>query len=284
MSYEPSNELNQLLYAGETVQVGVFDCPREHPRFTNSGPADGHLVVFPRHAVGIEHPSREPVIASRAVITLYNPQQEYRRRALSEHGDRSVWLRFDHESVLGALADCGRDHPGLERQAFHATHSHCALDTYLAQRRMTRALLRGEAEPVAVEDTAYALLRAAIRGIPGHPGQRSPRAEARHRRLALRCRELLATCYEEPLTLDDIARRLATTPFHLSRVFRRWTGGTLHQHLLDLRLRAAVDRLIEEPGRRITDLGLELGFSTPSHFTQRFRKGFGTTPRNFLAE
>ena len=284
MSYQLAHQLNRVLYAGESVQVGVFDCPRAHPRFTNSGPADGHLVVFPRHAVGIEHPAREPVVASRAVITLYNPLQEYRRRALSDYGDRSVWLRFDRESVLGALAECGRDHAGLERQAFDATHSHCALDTYLAQRRMTRALLRGKAEPVAVEDTAYALLRAAIGGIPGRPARRSPRADARHRQLASRCRELLATCYEESLTLDEIARRLATTPFHLSRVFRRWSGVTLHQHLLDLRLRAAVDRLIDEPGRRITDLGLELGFSTPSHFTQRFRQGFGTTPRGFLAE
>ena len=65
------------------------------------------------------------------------------------------------------------------------------------------------------------------------------------------------------------------SPFHLTRVFRELTGRTLTAYLHDLRLRAAVDRLGEESLSRIA---ADLGYCTPSHFTDRFRTAFGVPP------
>lgn len=287
MSYLNNPRHNRLLYESDHVQIGAFDCPRGDALFRDSGPADGCLVVFPRRAVGIEHPGREPLVAGRTMLTLYNPGQRYTRRPLSDYGDQCTWFRFDADRVRGALSRHGRPPPGDIDGPFVATHSSCDLATFLVQRRLLRRLSSGPClADGTVERFARHLLAVTVRGIQRGAAPRAGRARTRkrHSTLARRCLELLATRYSEPLTLQSVAHGLATTPYHLARVFKRWTGVTLHQHLVDIRLRAAVDRLLDDPGQRITDLGLELGFATPSHFAQRFREGFGITPRAFATE
>jgi AraC family transcriptional regulator len=58
-------------------------------------------------------------------------------------------------------------------------------------------------------------------------------------------------------------------------VFRERTGRTLTEYLHELRLRAAVDRLGEES---LSRLAADLGYASPSHFTDRFRATFGVAP------
>ena len=58
-------------------------------------------------------------------------------------------------------------------------------------------------------------------------------------------------------------------------MFRERTGSTLTAYLHDLRLRAAVDRIGEEPLSRIA---ADLGYCSASHFTDRFRARFGVPP------
>ena len=60
-------------------------------------------------------------------------------------------------------------------------------------------------------------------------------------------------------------------------MFRERTGRTLTEYLHDLRLRAAVDRLGEESLSRIA---ADLGYCSPSHFTDRFRAASASRPRN----
>lgn len=50
---------------------------------------------------------------------------------------------------------------------------------------------------------------------------------------------------------------------------------------MNLRLRAAVDEMIAEQGRRLTDISLDLGFATPSHFSKRFKDLFDASPGAF---
>jgi AraC-like DNA-binding protein len=89
------------------------------------------------------------------------------------------------------------------------------------------------------------------------------------------CKDLLLTRLGEPLSLRALAGELHVSPFHLTRVFRELTGRTLTAYLHDLRLRAAVDRLGEES---LSRLAADLGYCSPSHFSDRFRGAFGMAP------
>jgi len=279
---------DNVLFRGAGVEIGLFDCPRHHPQFVDSGPVSGDLVVFPGHAVGISHGRGDDIVASRQVITLYNAGQEYRRRPLSDYGDRSIWLKFERHLVVEALEAAGLAVPGTDKRPFRWTWSRCSHATFLAHRRLLRALLANDGtdwrgEFSAIPETAFTLLAAAIDSVPDSTASLPDSATARrHRLLARRCQERLETGFMDGLSLESLARELATTPYHLSRVFKRHLGQSIHAYLVQLRLRAALDFMIEQPDRRLTDLGLDLGFATPSHFSHAFGKRFQITPRQFL--
>jgi AraC family transcriptional regulator len=66
--------------------------------------------------------------------------------------------------------------------------------------------------------------------------------------------------------------------FYFCRAFRKTTGRTPHQWLLNLRL-ARARRLLAETSLSVTDVALTVGYQTPSAFTHAFRSCFGLTPR-----
>jgi AraC-like DNA-binding protein len=155
-------------------------------------------------------------------------------------------------------------------------------------RRRTIELQR----PVAdsdVEQDAIALLGHVLRrtALTEHIGEdEGSRRQLRHRLLARTTEAILASDIGNPHPLPDLARVLDVSPFHLARVFRAEFGVPIHQHLLELRLTAALVSLrAGEPN--LSKLALELGFSQHSHFSAAFRKAIGWSPsevRRLLAD
>jgi AraC-like DNA-binding protein len=78
------------------------------------------------------------------------------------------------------------------------------------------------------------------------------------------------------LSLSDIAREGDVSVFRVCRVFRAATGSTLHAYRNQMRLQAALERL--GGGESLTEVALDLGYSSHSHFTAAFRELFGVTP------
>ena len=79
--------------------------------------------------------------------------------------------------------------------------------------------------------------------------------------------------------LEDIARVAFISPFHFLRVFKKFTGITLHQYILSLRIERAKVLL-----RQKNTIGITLsktGFSDQAHFTKVFKKITGLTPKQF---
>jgi AraC-like DNA-binding protein len=92
-----------------------------------------------------------------------------------------------------------------------------------------------------------------------------------------RARAFLQERFRDRLHLADVSRAACASPDHLTRVFRRETGVTLHEYLMRLRLAAALDTVLQGEGD-LTELALELGFANHSHLTYAFRRRFGVPP------
>jgi AraC family transcriptional regulator len=88
---------------------------------------------------------------------------------------------------------------------------------------------------------------------------------------------LLTANYDRPVHLDDIARAVDISPFHLCRAFKRVTGVHMREYITRLRLRAALGEVID-PNSSIAAIAQEHGFSSHSHFAASFRKEFQITP------
>jgi AraC-like DNA-binding protein len=102
-----------------------------------------------------------------------------------------------------------------------------------------------------------------------------PAVGAEPRAVAL-ARDYLEDHYAERVTLPQLAAQTSLSPYHLVRVFRRATGITPHAYLESVRIRHAQRRL--ERGDAPVDVALATGFSSQSHFTERFRRTLGVTP------
>jgi AraC family transcriptional regulator len=95
--------------------------------------------------------------------------------------------------------------------------------------------------------------------------------------------EKLAIEYAERITLDDLSQEAGVHPVHLSRVFRKFVGEGIGEHVHRLRVRAACEQM-RVPEVSIADISLALGFADQSHFTRAFRRVAGMTPMAFRSQ
>jgi AraC-like DNA-binding protein len=87
----------------------------------------------------------------------------------------------------------------------------------------------------------------------------------------------MARDFHRPLSLAAIAREVHCSPFHLSRLHRRATGMTMHRTLVRLRLRAALERILDTRDS-LSVIALDTGFSSHAHLSDTFRREYGASP------
>ena len=95
-----------------------------------------------------------------------------------------------------------------------------------------------------------------------------------------RARDLIRDCFTETITLDDCALEAGLSPWHLLRAFRSAFGETPKEFLTRLRLDRARHLLTITP-RSVTDVCLDVGFSSLGTFSVLFKKHVGCSPREF---
>jgi AraC family transcriptional regulator len=93
-------------------------------------------------------------------------------------------------------------------------------------------------------------------------------------------RDLLHDRFRDPLTIRVLATEAGIHPVHLCREFRRHTGLTVGSYLRRLRIDYACSEL-SRTGRRVTEIALDAGFSSHSHFASAFRRMVGMSPNSF---
>jgi AraC-like DNA-binding protein len=149
-----------------------------------------------------------------------------------------------------------------------------AAATYLGFRRAVERAASGSSDGLELEEASLSLFAVApvLRALEEEPG-----TKRRHAELVEETKALLFRRFAERLCLDEVAGALNVSPYHLARLFRRHTGLSIHGYRTRVRLAHALDRLEEARGA-LTELALELGFSSHSHFTDVFRRAFGAPP------
>jgi AraC-like DNA-binding protein len=150
---------------------------------------------------------------------------------------------------------------------------------YALVQRLRRVAREAAGNELEIEDSALAILDASVAFARGTCSGPAP-AAARRRRRAERVRELLAARGAARITLDDVAREVGVSPFHLAREFHDETGLPIHRYLNRLRLRTALARLVRD-GDDLTSVALDTGFSSHAHFSDAFRREFGRPPSAF---
>jgi len=267
------------LHHSRSVSIADVRC-RPHCRECGGEEwCEAHQIVFVRAGVFVRRQGRRELVADANQVLFFNRHEPYRVSHPVGSGDDCTAFTFSPE-VLCEAAGAFSSHVS-ERQPFKYEQALSGQRIFLLHQRLRRYLLAAERDTLAVEEAALRLLCGVVagacraRGVQARPC-RAATAEA-HRRHAETARLLLAARLAEDLTLDDIARSVHCSAFHLARIFRRETGMSIHQYRNRLRLRAALER-IHDGASDLARLALDLGYSSHSHFTDAFHRAFGLSP------
>jgi AraC-like DNA-binding protein len=93
-------------------------------------------------------------------------------------------------------------------------------------------------------------------------------------------RRFLDAHLDEPLTLDEIARRACLSKYHFLRVFKAAFHDTPIRYLRRRRLETA-ERLLVRTDLPVTDVCFNVGFESLGSFSSLFRRHAGLSPNAF---
>jgi AraC-like DNA-binding protein len=108
---------------------------------------------------------------------------------------------------------------------------------------------------------------------------RASTREELYRRLS-RAKDFITACFDQPLTLGDIAGVACLSPNHLLRSFRQAFRQTPHQLLTAARLEHA-RRLLADPSLSVTEVCFSVGFESLGSFSRLFRRHTGFSPSEY---
>lgn len=225
-----------------------------------------HAIVFVRRGCFVRSADGVASVLDPTAAYCTRPGEEERYDHPHADGDDCTWLRLD-AWLVASLA--GGD-PVLPRQPIPTSGE---LD--LRHRLLLAAGRRG-ADPHELVEGAITLAAGALRRVEPRRVHAGWPATARARRAAAdRAREALAADLDR--SLPALARDVAVSPHHLSRVFHAVTGVTISRYRRRLRVRAALERL-SAGDRDLARLAAERGFADQSHLCRLVRAETGRTP------
>lgn len=245
-----------------------------------------HEIILPRFGTYVRRDAFGQIVADPNQILFSNRNQPYEISHPIKREDRStvILLRPD------ALLEIARNFDASVFDRPHAPFPRAGITTGSRLHLSHYWLLRvgrqdSFNEPLAVEEAVLTLLGEILARVFTTEPARSTRKLSgtlrKHLDVVRRVKLVLDERFSEKLLLDEIASAVYSSPYHISRVFKRQTGLTIHLYQQRLRLLHAAERMIENSAENLDRIALDLGFANHSHFTTAFGKTFNLSPSDF---
>src|SRR5215208_3221893 len=87
-------------------------------------------------------------------------------------------------------------------------------------------------------------------------------------------------CYADALDVEWLARSVALSRAHFIRSFRATFGETPHRYLQRRRIERAM-ALLRNTDKPVTEICLDVGFTSLGTFSRTFRDVLGISPRGY---
>lgn len=272
------------LFQSELLRIEDVRCRPHHGECGAEEFSSAPSLAIVRGGIFRKHRGRESILADANQVVFFNAGESYCVSHPVDGGDDCTAITFAPALVREAMAGRSRTRGEPETVPFPVLAAYLPPSAALAAQTVRRRVALGMNDPLECDALALEILASAVRSMVNAGGESVRRqrddTDRAHRQLADDVRMLLSARFRDEVSLADVSRAVHSSPFHLARVFRRATGTPIHRYLVRLRLRRALDRLVQGYSD-LTELALDVGFASHSHFTDAFRAEFGMPPSTF---
>lgn len=262
-----------LLLETESVAVRDVICDGACREIGEEESASRTSLVFPYRGVFVRHVGEEEVVAEPNQVLFFNRGEAYRVSHPIVGGDACLSVAMPEALLVELVPDahCTK----VPTFAFNRQKLQIDARAQALVALLRHGLATGTAEILEAEALALTLVRRAVG--KHNAGVRS--TSYGRRKLADRAKLVLSSDLARRWTLGEVAGETGVSPVYLTQIFQQVEGVPLYRYQLRLRLAKALDLLADYDD--LTALGLDLGFSSHSHFSAAFRQAYGRTPAEF---
>ena len=231
-------------------------------------------IVFPYRGVYVRHVGRTETIAEANHVIFFNKDEPYRVSHPIAGGDSNLSVRVT-STALQELAPAGYLQ-GDSRVCFNRASLRVDARAQALAALVRHQLEHGVIETLEAETLTLTLVRRALGEHTSHASS----ATTGRQKLVDRAKLALASDLDRRWTLAEVAAEIGgVSPVYLTQMFQQVEGLPLYRYQLQLRLARALDLLAKSAD--LTRLGLDLGFSSYSHFSAAFKRAYAQTPAEF---
>jgi AraC-like DNA-binding protein len=272
--------VRRTLFVGEWIQIGHIAVRPESSECGEVETSDLNVLALPLAGMFAKHDGpRRHVIATPSHALLISAGKPYRLSFPGCIGDRCLALRLTSEALAHVMPDAMAG-GGFDEARFPG-HALLPPELMLARSQLWRDLEGGEVDALEAEERAISLLEAALgaaRGQLAAPRRSRPAGPSGRARRVARTVEAVCAQPHHKWTLGELAALASMSPGHLAHVFRAETGISVYSFVVRSRLAGALDAVLETDVG-LTEIAMDAGFASHSHFTAKFREFFGRTPQ-----
>jgi AraC-like DNA-binding protein len=200
-------------------------------------------------------------------LILFNPGDAHTGEPIGEagFGYQAIYPTVEHMAMIAA--ECNRPIPTFPVPR--------ADDPQMAaQLRALIDTLQADEDSLEGETRLLWTLAELVKRFADRKVRRS-RTRLEHKAVQ-KVRAYIDEHYAEPISLAQLAEQVHFSRYYLLHTFRDATGMPPHLYLESVRVRHA-QRLLTE-GQPLAQVAQQVGFSSQSHFSQRFKQIIGVTP------
>jgi AraC-like DNA-binding protein len=230
-------------------------------------------LVFPYRGVYVCHVGGEDAVAEPNQVLFHNAGETCRISHPVAGGDASLIVTIEGD-LLCELAPAAILH-SVTPIKFSRLRMRIDPRAQALVAMLRYSLREGLAEPLEAETLSLTLAQRALGSRTAHAVE----ATYGQRKLVDRVKLVLTNDLARRWTLAEIAAEVGGSPVYLTQVFRQVEAVPLYRYQMRLRLAKALDLIAEYED--LTALGLDLGFSSHSHFSAAFKQAYGRSPTEF---
>ncbi|MDT5082381.1 MAG: hypothetical protein QOJ80_7018 [Mycobacterium sp.] len=258
-----------------TSTVAVWDvvCRGRARHESEEETVDSTRLVFPYRGLYVHHVGHAHSVTEPNHVAFLNGDEHYRVSHPIEGGDATLSIGVDTPTLLELTPGEHLRRP--DRAIFKPLRLPIDPRSQAQVATLRHGLDTGRMNALEAETLTLTL----IRGVLGERRSQSVGKQAHPQRLVDKAKLVVSSDLGRRWTLAEIADEVGASPVYLTSIFHRVVGMPLSRYQRRLRLARALHLLREY--EHVTDLALDLGFSSHSHFSAAFKQAYGRSPSDF---